>query len=52
MLMYSDCSSKYMCFYYVHKHYFDEMAKALKGFDTEGWGLEKGSSDFRDPLPK
>lgn len=44
----------------MHTHHFDELAKALKSFqsfdvevfDVEGWDLEKGSSGFRDPLPK
>lgn len=48
MVMYSDCQCKktYMLFL-MHKHCFNVMAKALKGFDAEEWSLEQGPLDFR-----
>lgn len=33
----------------MHKHRFDVTAKALRGFDSERWSLEKDPSDFGTP---
>lgn len=59
MLMYSDCSSEYMCFYYAYASFWwaGQSSQSFQSFDVEvfdveGWDLEKCSAGFRDPLPK